>query len=393
MRTRDVLRIALPAVLLVSACASEEAPVRQPPPVTVARPEIRTIQNYAVFTGSSRAIESTDIVARVAGELQTIEFEPGRVVEKGQPLFRIEPDAYIAERDAAAASVKSAEAELLRAETELNRVQRASENNAVSELDLDTAKASRDKADAALMSAQASLAEAELQLSYTVVRSPIDGVAGRNLVDAGNLVGQSGPTVLTTVNKIQPIFVYFNPPESLVLAYLAYLRELEDKDPGSVQAGQSKRDNTGAYVELSNETGFPHEADVDFVDNTVDPNTGTIEMRVRVENERGFLFPGLFVRVKIMGRLIPDAVLVPEVAVGSDLGGKFIYVVGENNIVERRYVALGQLEDDGTIHVMNGLEGDETIIVNGILFARPGLPVTPLTAEQFEQMQRQQAQG
>jgi len=390
MRTTEHRRLVplLLGFLMLVGCGKEAAPPRQPPPVTVAKPELRTIQEYGIFTGTSRAVEMAEVVARVAGRLETVDFEPGRRVEKNEILFTIEPDAYIASRDAAAASVKSAEAELLRAETELRRVTRASESNAVSDMDVDTAQASRDKAEAGLLSAQAVLADAELNLSYTSVRSPIQGVVGRNLVDAGNLVGQSGPTLLTTVNKLQPIFVYFHVPEPVVLRFLAAVRELdadEDFDESRGNEGQ-------AFIELANETGFPHEGVVDFVNNTVDPNTGTIELRVRLENERLSLFPGLFVRIKVIGTDIPDQVLVPESAVGSDLGGKYLYIVGENNIVEQRYVSLGLLQEDGTVQIPEGVSAEETIIVNGLMFARPGMPVTPMTAEQFQQMQKQMAE-
>jgi RND family efflux transporter MFP subunit len=388
MKSNRWMRIipSLAGLVLFAACATEEAPPRQAPPVTVSQPETRTINEYAIFTGMSRAVESADVVARVAGRLETVDFDPGRAVGAGDVLFTIEPDAYRAARDAADASVKSAKAELLRAETELSRVQRASENNAVSEMDLDTARASRDKAEAALMSARANLADAELSLSYTQVRSPISGVVGRNLVDAGNLVGQGGATLLTTVNTIQPIFVYFHAPERLVLEYLEYLRSMEGMGMGRGEAG---RGSATAYVELANEDGFPHEATLDFVNNTVDPNTGTIELRVVLANENLHLFPGLFVRVKVIGAEIENAVVIPEVAVGSDLGGRYVMVVAEGNIAERRYVELGNLQDDGTVHITSGLDGSETVIVNGLLFARPGMPVTPLTEEQFQQMLRQ----
>lgn len=385
-KARAAALLALPVLLALASCGGEEAPGRQPPPVTVSTPEIRTINEYAIFTGTSRAVERAEVVARVAGRLETVEFEPGGSVQAGDVLFTIERTAYVAARDGAAAAVQSAEAELLRAKTEYSRVERASKNNAVSEMDLDTARASRDKAEASLLSAKALLAEAALELSYTKVRSPIPGEVGRNLVDAGNLVGQSGPTLLTTVNRLQPMFVYFHAPEALVLRFLAYLADLDE--------GQAVRDGEGAvpaFVELANEEGFPHEGYVDFVDNQVDPHTGTIEMRVRLANKRLSLFPGLFVRVKVIGGQFPDAVLVPETSIGSDLGGKYIYVVGDNDIVEQRYVTIGLLQDDGTLQITNGLTGTETIIVNGLMFARPGLPVTPLTAEQFKQMQQQMA--
>jgi RND family efflux transporter MFP subunit len=374
----------LGGLAMLSACGAEEVPERQAPPVTVAQPELRTINEYGIFTGMSRAVESTDIVARVAGRLESVDFEPGRRVDRNEVLFTIEPDAYRADRDAAEAAVRSAEAELLRAETELSRVERASQSNAVSEMDLDTARASRDKAQAALMSAEANLSDARLNLSYTQVRSPIQGVVGRNLVDVGNLVGQGGATLLTTVNKIQPIFVYFHAPERKVLEYLAFLRSIETREEGV-----SRQEAAVAYVGLANEDGFPHEARLDFVNNTVDPNTGTIELRVALPNEDLYLFPGLFVRVKVIGKEIEDAVVVPEVAVGSDLGGRYVMVVGEGNIAERRYIELGSLQDDGTVHVTAGLDGSETVIVNGLLFARPGMPVNPLTEEQFQQMRQQ----
>ena len=153
MRTTERMRTVplLLGFLMLVGCGQEAAPQRQPPPVTVANPEVRTIPEYSIFTGTSRAVESADVVARVAGRLETVEFEPGRRIEENEVLFTIEPDAYIASRDAAAASVKSAEAELLRAETELRRVTRASQSNAVSDMDLDTAQASRDKAEAGVI--------------------------------------------------------------------------------------------------------------------------------------------------------------------------------------------------------------------------------------------------
>ena len=138
---------------------------------------------------------------------------------------------------------------------------------------------------------------------------------------------------------------------------------------------------------LANEKGFPHTGEIDFIDNEVDVTTGTIELRARLENADQQIFPGLFVRVKLTGREIPDAVQVPQVAVGTDLGGKYVLAVGENNIVEQRYVELGAPQENGLVHIRDGLEGTETIIVNGLMFARPGMPVTPLTAEQFKAMQ------
>jgi RND family efflux transporter MFP subunit len=384
-RTGVLLVVLLVSALTLVGCGKEEAPARQAPPVTVGKPTISTVREFAIFTGFSRAVESADVVARVAGILETVDFDPSTQVEKGQLLFTIEKTKYKALRDAAEASLRSAEADLLRSETELKRVEKASKSKAVSEMDVDRSRADRDMAVAAVSSAQASLDEAELNYSYTDVVSPIDGVVSRRLVDAGNLVGQDGSTKLTRVNKLQPIYVYFHAPESLVLSFMA------DRSKNVPQ--EVKSDDHGvAQVALANDTGFPHEGMLDYIDNEVDRNTGTIELRARLENEDQQLFPGLFVRVKVEGQRIPDAVQVPEVAVGTDLGGKYVFTVGEGDIVEQKYVVLGDPQEGGLIHIKEGLEGDETIIVNGLVFARPGLPVTPLTPEQFEAMKAQAAQ-
>jgi len=366
---------------LASCSGNEEAPARQAPPVTVAKPVVKNVSKFVVFTGSSKAFETADVVARVTGYLETVDFEASSMVKAGDLLFTIEDERYLAARDVAKASLESARADLLRSETELRRVEKASQSKAVSEMDVDRAKADRDMSVAAVASADARLSDAELDLSYTRVVSPIDGIASRNLVDRGNLVGAGVNTNLTRINRVTPIYVYFHAPESIVLDFLA--RKEQDK----------RRPDHPVEIALANEEGFPHKGIVDFIDNQVDPDTGTIELRARLENENLSLFPGLFVRIKVSGQEIPDAVLVPETAVGSDLGGKYILLVGENNIVEQKYVKLGAPQGDGTVHIESGLDGQETVIVNGLMSARPGLPVQPLTAEQFEAMKKQSQQA
>lgn len=370
--------------LALVGCGSEEPPAPQAPPVTVGSPTISTVREYFIFTGFSRAVESADVVARVAGLLETVEFEPSTNVLAGDLLFTIEETKYRALRDGALASLEAAEADLLRAEAELKRVEKASQSRAVSEMDVDRARADRDMSIAAVASAQADLDEADLNLSYTQVVSPIDGVVSRNLVDAGNLVGHEGPTNLTRVNKLRPIYVYFNAPESVVLRYMAGGTRRPADEVDAINHPE-------VGVALTTDTGYPHKGYIDYVDNEVNTTTGTIEVRVRLENEEFGVFPGLFVRVKVTGAEIPDAVQVPMTAVGTDLGGKFVLTVGENNIVEQKYVVLGATQEDNLVHVREGLDGTETLIVNGLMFARPGLPVTPLTPEQFQAMQAEAA--
>lgn len=384
--SRSLLAVAILVLAFgLASCGGEEAATPQAPPVTVGKPTIETVREFGLFTGYSQAVESADVMARVAGILETVEFQASSPVEAGQLLFTIEKTKYKAARDAARAAVQSAEADLELAETELKRVEKASQSRAVSEVDVDRARANRDMAIAAVATAEANLEEAELTYSYTDVESPIKGVVSRRMVDRGNLVGHGGPTLLTRVNALQPIYAYFHAPESIVLRFLSMKKEVTQhaEDGGEMLAK--------ATIALADGSGYIHEGYIDFVDNEVDRATGTIEMRVNLPNEDLAVFPGLFVRIKVEGPEIPDAVLVPEIAVGTDLGGKYVLSVDENNIVVQNYVTLGEPYGEGMIHIREGLEGDATIIVNGIVYARPGLPVTPLTPEQFEAMQKQAA--
>ncbi len=364
----------------------EAAPARPAPMVTVAQPSVGPVALFAVFTGATQAFETAEVVARVQGTLETVEFEASSFVKKDELLFTIEDERYLAARDVAKANVASAEADLLRSDSELRRVVQASKSKAVSEMDVDRARANKDMAIASVASAKAKLADAELDLSYTKVKAPFHGIVSRNLVDPGNLVGQMGSTELTRINRIQPIYVYFHAPETVVLKHL---RSQGGKRP---EGNDPERPNVEARVALANEEGFPHVGVIDFIDNQVNKDTGTIEMRVRLENENFLLFPGLFVRVKVLGETIANAVQIPEVAVGSDLGGKFVLVVGEGNVVEQVYVTLGAPQGDGNIHVAKGLDGKESVIVNGLMSARPGLPVQPFTAEEFKAMKQKMAQ-
>ncbi|MGB6853783.1 MAG: efflux RND transporter periplasmic adaptor subunit [Thermoanaerobaculia bacterium] len=345
-----------------------------PPDVGVAQPIQRDVTVFSEHLGSTQAFESVEVQARVTGELEQITFQPSTIVQEGEQLFVIEPRQYKAERDAADAALKSAEAELARAESDLKRVEQAVKTNAVSESDVDLARAERDMARASVLSAEAALDRAELQLSYTQVRSPITGQVGRNLVDRGNIVSGSQRTVLTTVNRMQPMFVYFEAPEEVVLRAL---QNLDLTTVIDIESEGAQRETTFAEVATLIDDDFPFSGPIDYVSNTVDTATGTIQLRAVLPNEEMRLFPGLFVRVRIPMDLLEDAVLIREEALGTDLGGRYVYVVGDDNIVERRYVQLGVVEPDGMVPILEGLDGSETYIVNGLLRARPGMPVTP----------------
>ncbi len=383
--------LALAAGALTTACGGEEQ-TRPPPEVTVAQPITRGVQPYVDFTGTTRAIESVEIRARVGGVLEQQLFEPSQIVEGGGILFVIEQDVYQASRDEAVALLRSASADSALKESNLERVQIAIETNAVSRQDLDRAQAERDAAVAAVLGARAQLSKAQLDYDYTMVRTPITGQVGRRRVDPGNLVGFGEQTLLTTVNRIQPIHVYFNAPEWVVLRIIRQVeaaRQSESSPPGE---GVSTREDAEQVARVlvgtaADEDRFPFEGYIDFIGNTVDPSTGTIELRAVFENADFGLFPGLFVRVRVMAVNESDALLVDERAIGTDLGGKYMFVIGNENIVEQRYVRIGQPQPDGTIVVEEGIEDGETYISNGLLRARPGLPVTPRTEDEMAQRQ------
>jgi RND family efflux transporter MFP subunit len=401
MSTGRVWIAVLATGFVAAACGGEEV-VRQAPEVTVSQPVVRPVQAYVDFTGTTRSTESVEIRARVGGVLERQLFSSSDIVNEGDVLFIIEQEQYEAARDEAVALMRSAVADSALKESNLERIQIAIETNAVSRQDLDRAQAERDAAVAAVLGARARLSRAQLDYEYTTVRTPITGQVGRRRIDPGNLVGYGEQTLLTSVNRMEPIHVFFNAPEWVVLRMLRALAEvIEGEDDSSMMEtiveDEGELDETAVQAQkqvvkvlvgtAADEDRFPFEGYIDFIGNTVDPSTGTIELRALFENEDLLLFPGLFVRVRVLALEAEDALLVDERAIGTDLGGKYMYLVGENDIVERVYVTVGQPQPDGTIVVEEGLDPDATYISNGLLRARPGLPVTPMTEEEVAQRQ------
>jgi len=345
------------------------APAQGPMPMPVARGVTQKVVNYNEFTGNLAAVESVDIRARVQGFLRRVAFTDGAFVKKGDLLFEIEPETYQADRDRAAANLKSAESNLDRAQQDYDRIMEAVESNAVSRQDASTAKAELAMAEAVAQSAKAALAQAELNLSYTKIYSPIDGKISRRYVDVGNLVGASDNTLLANIVQIDPLYVYFNVSESEYLNYQQNLRQDMAKDPN----------NLPLYINLANEEAYDHQGRLDYMDNRVDQATGTIKVRGQVPNPENRLYPGMFVQIRVPVKAIPNALLIPEKAIMTDLGGKYVLVAGDNNILQRRDIKPG-----GTVGklrvITEGLNGDEMFIVGGFAMARPGMPITPMPA-------------
>jgi len=373
-----VLLIGVGLLTAFSGC-SEKPPVQPPgPEVTIARPKQENVRRYHDLTGNTESVEMVDVRARVEGFLQEIHFEDGADVKEGDVLFTIERDVFIADVEQAKAVVESTIAESRRAQADLDRVNLAVKTGAVSEQEVDLKRADRDIAVASFAKAKALLKQAELQLSYTTVTSPVTGRVSRRYVDKGNLVGSGEKTLLTRVVRFDPIYVYSNISETLLSQIL--------KKAGKTD--QERREvNAKFHVGLADEDGYPHEGVINFIDNRLDETTGTAQIRGTVPNKNRLLYPGMFVRLRIPALEDTAALLVYEKSIGTDLGGKFVLVVGgEDNVVERRYVKLGQLYENMRV-VEDGLDANDRYIYKGIQRARPGLPVTPKEESETEEQE------
>jgi multidrug efflux system membrane fusion protein len=336
-----------------------------PPAVSVAKVVTREFQPWDEFTGRVSAVETVELRPRVSGYIERVAFEEGREVHKGDLLFVIDKRRYQAALDRAVAEFERARSEARLAATELERAERLLASKAISREEFDARRAANIQGDAAVRAAAAAVDAAKLDLQFTEVRSPIDGRAGRALVTVGNLA-QADSTLLTTLVSIDPMYVYFDADEQTFLDYAAAARR-----------GEHRTDSSPVRVGLANEPGFPHPGKVDFVDNQVDPRTGTIRARAVVSNADRSLTPGLFARVQLAGGKRQAALLIDEKAVLTDQDRKYVYVLGPHNVAMRRDIVLGRKAGDLRV-VDRGLEPGETVIVHGVqkvFFA--GMPVTP----------------
>lgn len=369
----DVARLAAlftSLVVFLIGCEEKNQYVAPPPPkVTVANPVQRSVTNYLELTGNTQAVNTVQLQARVEGYLQALHFQEGSDVKKGDLVFTIQPEQYQAQLQSALADVQAQQTALDHAEMELKRYSRLFEQKAAAATDVDNWRFQRDSAKAALMNAQAQVDLAKLNLSYTRVTAPIDGRLGRRLVDPGNLVGAGGQkTPLADINQINSIYAYFTVNERDLLR----IRQLQ-RESG---AGDYRSRPIPAYAGLANDEGHPHEGRIDFAAITVDPTTGTLLIRAIFPNEDRKILPGLFVRIRVPVGREENAILVPEVALGFDQLGRYVLVVNDKNVVERRQVTVGP-EENGVIVIDSGLKPDERVIVNGMQRAIPGREVSP----------------
>ena len=351
-----------------------------PPAVTVSQPIQREVTNYLEFTGNAHAVEHVEIRARVQGFLESVHFEASTSVKKGDLLYVIDPRPFKAQVNKASADLSRKQAEYTLAKENYQRIERLYKQKAAPKVDFVKAKAARDTASADIAAAKAILEEAKLSLSYTNVRAPISGQVGRNLVSVGNLVGAGDKTHLTTIVQYDPIWAYF----SLNERDLLNLRQKALEDPAPSEDKQAKQNVI--HLGLANEDGYPHEGRIDFHDQGVDPDTGTILLRGTFANpEPHLILPGMFVRIRAPIDKRENALLITEQALGADQRGRYVLVVNADNVVEYRSVEVGASMDQMRV-IEKGLQPDDWVVVKGLLRARPGATVDPMHQDKMSQL-------
>ena len=363
---RKLVAVAVP--VLLAACGGGGPQQPPPPDVNVAAVVKQSVTEWDEYSGHIEAIESAEIRPRVSGHLNRVNYQEGGLVEKGQLLFTIDNREYQAIADAARADASRAEARVALAKQDLSRAETLVTDRAVSQGEVDQRHMEAQQAEADLLAARANLARADLDLSFTRITSPITGRAGEALIKPGNLVAPN-QSLLTTVVSVDPVYVSFTGDER---AYLRY------QDLARAGTRESSRDvRNPVLIGLANEEGFPHPGEVDFVDNALNPATGTIRARAILPNPDGIFTPGLFARVRLLGASQTDALLINEQAVLTDQDRRYVYIVGKDNAAERRDVKIGP-RVEGLVAVESGLKAGDKVIINGmrkIFF--PGQPVNP----------------
>ncbi len=342
-----------------------------PPEVTVSHPIRRPVTRYLEYTGTTEAFQTVDLRARVAGFLERVDFRPGARVKKDDLLFMIDKRPYQAAVDRAQAQVLAAEAAYKAAESDARIAEELAAQRAGSEIDKITKIGRRDSAKAAIEASKAALESAKLDLEFCDVRAPIDGRITKNFVDVGNLVGAAGqPTLLATIVSVQPLYVSIDASESdVVEVRRARMALSPDLEPGQMAPGVWRP----VDLATADEDEFLVHGRVDYVDPALNPQTGTLHVRCRFENEREVLLPGMFVRVRVL-LTTSEETLAPDIVLQSDQSGRYALVVNDQDIVEVRHVKIGAL--DGVMRVVaEGISLSDRIIVNGLQRARAGAVV------------------
>jgi RND family efflux transporter MFP subunit len=364
------IAFAIFAFAALGGCEQNSFVPPPPPKVDVGVPLQRPITRYLEATGNTAPINSVDLVARVQGVLQAINYKDGSLVKQGTTLFTIEPDTYKLKLEQAQAAEAGAQASVKQAEADYKRQVDLVARQAVAQATLDTSTSSRDNAQANLQQAQANTKIAAVNYGYTNVVAPFDGIVSAHLISIGELVGAASPTQLATIVQLDPIYVNFNVNEQDVLRIRAEAK----------RRGLTSDDLKQLPIEvgLQTEDGYPHKGKLDYAAPTVNQSTGTLAVRGVLPNAERVLLPGYYVRVRVPFDQQQDALLVPDVALGSDQGGRYVLVVNSDNVVEQRKVQVGPVEGDLRV-IDSGLKPDDRVVIAGLLRAIPGQKVDPQT--------------
>jgi len=348
------------AALHGGATPAQAAVTMPPPPVTVAQTLIRSVSDTDEFTGRLQAVDTVEVRPRVGGYIDSLHFQEGALVRKGQLLFQIDPRPYQAEVDRLNANVRQARAEQALAQSNSARAQKLLDQHAIAREEAERQDTAAQSAAAQVAATSAALATAKLNREFTEVRAPIDGRVSNAHVTAGNLVGNSD--VLTSVVSVNPVYAYFDVDEHSYLK-LDALRRAHGTPP-RVAMG------------LADEQGFPHDGRIDFVDNQLSAGSGTIRLRAVFDNADAQYTPGLYVRMQLSSDNHTPRALIDDRAVGTDLGNKYVYVVDAQHKVEYRRVTTGPLLD-GLRVIDDGLGAQDVVVINGLQHVRPGMEVAP----------------
>ena len=364
------LPLAIGCLAFLAGCKEKNQFVAAPPAkVTVINPVQRPVTRYLEVTGIAAAVNSVDLMARVQGVLEEVNYKDGSEVKQGTNLFIIEPKPYLAKLQSAQAQEASSEAKLAFQEGEYNRQAQLSAKAFASVSVVEQQKSNRDSANADLLNAKSSVEQADIQYSYTHVAAPFDGIVTAHLASVGSLVAASAPTKLATVIQLRPIYVNFNIGEQDVLRIRASL----------AARGEAKQDVVGRVpveVGLQNEATTPHVGTLDYISPLVDSATGTLAVRGIFANDDRALLPGNFVRVRVPVEKLENAMVVPDTAVGADQAGSYVLVVDAENTVQRRRVAVGVRDGDMRV-IEEGLKSVDRVVSAGLQRAAPGRKVDP----------------
>jgi multidrug efflux system membrane fusion protein len=364
--------IVIAAAIPLAACNGSKNAYAPPPPpkVEVAQPLLKPVTLYLNLTGNTSPFNSVDLVARVQGFLTDIDYVDGSAVKVGTKLFGIERDQYQAQLDQANATLASNQATLAYNQAEYQRQATLVKSDFASQATVQEWKSKADEAAAQVLNARAAIETAQINLNYTTVVAPFDGIATRHLVDRGALVGVGSPTKLATVMQLDPLYVYFTVSEPQIL------RIKVNNAKAGIEFRTTELSTIPVQIGLQGEDGFPHEGHMDYAAPQVDASTGTLEVRAIFDNKARGLLPGLFVRVRTPVEKLDKAILVPDVALGTSQEGRYLLVVGQDNIVQRKIVKTGDRQGAYRI-IESGVDPGDWVVTEGVQRALPGAKVNP----------------